>query len=313
MSEPTSIRNPSFSGGVQTVWDSTSIKLFQECPRKYFLKMVWGFDSPLKSVHLRFGGLYASALEHYYKLRALGSSDDEATVAVVKEALCATWDSEKGQPEVFSHNAKNRTGLIRTIVWYLAEFGEESPDTALQTIFTEDGRPCVELSFRFNVAEGIDLAGHLDRVVSYVDQLYVLDNKTTGATLGQYYFHQYSPDTQMSLYTFGGQVVLKKPVRGVVIDAAQILVNSSTFARGFTYRTPEQLNEWWAGTEHYIRLAQHFADGPVEEQRWPMNPTACGNYGGCEFREVCSASARVRERILRDQFNQRVWNPAEAR
>ena len=53
--------------GIQFGWDSTSIKIAQECLYKYKLKMIDGWTPFRKSVHLSFGGWYASALESFHK------------------------------------------------------------------------------------------------------------------------------------------------------------------------------------------------------------------------------------------------------
>jgi hypothetical protein len=73
--------------------------------------------------------------------------------------------------------------------------------------------------------------------------LYVMDQKTTGGTVGTYYFEQFSPNNQMSLYSWAGQAILRSPVRGVIIDAAQIAVNFTRFERGITTRSKDQLDE----------------------------------------------------------------------
>ena len=45
-----------------------------------------------------------------------------------------------------------------------------------------------------------------------------------------------------------------------------------------------------------------------------MNPSSCGNYGGCEFRHICSKSPQVREMFLKGDFSKgAVWNPLERR
>ena len=84
------------------------------------------------------------------------------------------------------------------------------------------------------------LCGHLDRVVNYFDDLFVMDRKTSTSTLSSYFFQQFDPNNQMSLYSLAGQVVLNSPVKGVIIDAAQVLMDSSRFVRHITYRTPDQ-------------------------------------------------------------------------
>lgn len=329
--------------GLQFAWDSTSIKLASECMRKYYYKMIVGWQPETTSVHLRFGAAYATALEHYHKHVALGMDRTEAICEVVHEALIATWDhitcedcggegetleaydaggrhGERtvacetcngngkygGQAWDGGHNLKTRGNLIRTIVWYLEQF----EDDAVKTIILSDGKPAVEYSFKLPVDNDIIFCGHLDRLGEYSHDPYVQDQKTTGTTISARYFEGYSPDIQMSMYTFAGKAIFGVPVKGVIIDAAQIAVGFSRFERGFTFRTDDQLNEWYDQTMAKIEEARSM----TAEQFFPMNATACGNYGGCEFRDICSRSPQVREQFLKGKFVKGPrWDPIVSR
>lgn len=304
----------SFTGGVQTAWDSTSIKLAETCPRKYQYKMIDGWQPRRKSTHLLFGGWYASALEHYHKYRALGDTLDEALVKVVREALINTWVVEsdgtdtppQSCPWQSDHATKTRENLIRTIIWYIEEFRDDPATTLIKS----DGTPAVELSFSFAVTEDIILCGHLDRLVEYAGAVYVMDQKTTGSTITNYFFDQFDPDTQMSLYTYAGQLIYNHPIKGVILDAAQIAVGSSRFVRGFTFRDADKLDEWLNDALATIEQTQHY----TEENYFPQRPSSCGNYGGCEFRGVCSRSPAVRENFLAADFVKgELWDPLKKR
>lgn len=298
----------SFTNGVQTAWDATSLELAQTCLRKYYYSMILGVSPKSKSVHLIFGGIYASALETFYKERALGASLHEATVKTVRHALTESWDTEGGHPMSFDHAAKTRPNLIRTIVWYIEQFGEETSD-GMMTYHLESGKPAVELSFALEFDDDLLYCGHLDRVVSYAGQLMVMDQKTAGSTLGTYYFNQFSPHNQMSGYTWAGQTILKSPIKGVIIDAAQIAVNFSEFARSITTRTQAQLDEWRESALYTIRLAQ----SATALNKFPMNLSSCGNYGGCPFRQVCSSDPRVRQSYLESDYVSHNWDPLKER
>ena len=261
--------------------------------------MLEGWHGRGKNVHLRFGGHYATALEHFHKRRAEGQSYDEAMRTVVLEALTDTWDRfEDGTsaPWVSDHNLKTRETLIRTIVWYLEHFRDEP---ALPIIL-EDGAPAVELSVLLPVDNGVVFSAHLDRLADYADNTYVVDQKTTGSTLSANYFNQYSPDSQMSMYTFLGKAAFGLPVKGVLIDAAQIAVGFTRFERGVTMRTEGQLNEWY---DHTLTLIER-ARRATAERNLPMNPSACGNFGGCAFRAVCSRDPAARLQFLKADFIQ---------
>lgn len=301
------IEKKSFKDGVQFAWDSTSIGLAQACPRKYYYRMIEGVAPKTSSVHLLFGGIYASALENFYKHIAAGDSVAEAQIKVVRQALDASWDRENSVPKHFDDPKKTRISLIRTIIWYIEEFADESK--GFKTYHLENGDPAVELSFAFEINDDLILCGHLDRVVSLGDDLYVMDQKTTGGTVGPYFFNKFTPDNQMTLYSLAGRVILNTPVKGVVIDAAQIMQEATRFERGFTTRTEAQINEWLDSTLETIYRTQKY----TREENFPMNLASCGNYGGCEFREICARSPGVRKNYIKTLMSSHNWDPLEAR
>ena len=295
----------------QYAWDSTSLGYLKSCPRKYYYFMLCGYRAKGESVHLRFGQLYHSGLERYDIQRANGADHAIALREVTRYLLLETWDSEAASPWDTQHDKKTRDTLLRSVIWYL----EQYKDDACHTVILNNGRPAVELSFIFDTGiptpygESFLLSGHLDRLVEFGGDHYVMDRKTTSGGIGQYYFDGYNPDNQMSLYSLASKVVFNFPVSGVIIDAAQILVKGTQFGRGITLRTPDQLDEWldnfevWMGQVHYF----------YESQKWPMNESSCNDYGGCAFRKVCSKSALVRENFLKTDFEINRWNPLEAR
>jgi hypothetical protein len=293
------------ASGIQFVWNSTSIKLAEECLRKYQYKMIEGWKPRGLSVHLKFGAHYATALEHYYKHRALGATSEEALRLVVMEALTDTWDRETG-PWLSDHNLKTRENLIRTIIWYVDQFEDE----AITVLHDSSGAPMVEHSVLLDVDDGLMFAAHIDRMVEYGGAPYVMDQKTTATTITAHWFNQWSPDVQMSMYTFLGKAAFNIPVKGVILDAAQIAVGFSRFERGFTFRTESQLNEWYDDSMYHIERART----ATRNAEFPMNRTACSNYGGCEFRGVCSRSPDVRAQWLAADFERgAVFDPLERR
>lgn len=298
----------SFDNGVQIAWDATSLDLAQTCMRKYYYANILGAKPRKQSVHLIFGGIYAKALEEFYKELANGQSVEEALCAVVHLALIESWDKETGQPVAFEDANKTRVSLIRTIVWYVDEFAIES-DSGIKTHYLQTGEPAVELSFRLDFAQDILYCGHLDRVVTYGDEYYVMDQKTTKTTVGSYYFRGFDLSNQMSGYTFAGKAVLHTPVSGVIIDAAQIMVNSSRFERGFTTRSVDQLEEWYNDTVRSIEMIQHQSEAAF----FPMNPNSCFNYGGCPYKSICSVSPSVRKNYLKSDFQSHHWDPVTPR
>jgi hypothetical protein len=319
--------NKSFENGVQVAWDSTSLNLAQTCLRKYQYVMMEGWQPRDKSVHLLFGGWFASAVELFHKRRAEKVSYEDALAEVTQTAMAWTWEYQlpdgqwvfeeqvpkdiqvlaPGRPWTPDYpGAKNRETLIRTIIWYL----EHYKDDPLETMVLQDGKPAVELSFQFNLTDDLVYCGHIDRLVNYNGEVYVQDQKTTGTTLSPRFFEAFNPDVQMSGYTFAGQIIFNAPVKGVVIDAAQIAVGFTRFERGFTFRTQPQLEEWRANAIYHIETAQAAARANF----FPMNTASCGNYGSCQFRAVCGRHPQVREQFLKADFVRGPsWDPLTPR
>ena len=318
---------------IQYAWDSTSLGMFKTCPRYYEYVMLQGYAGKGESVHLRFGLEYHAALEQFDRLMAEGAEREDAIRKVVRTLLERIQDWHPDLDTKAGHY-KNRDTLVSLVVDYLDHFA----DDPAKTYILNDGSPAVELSFRFELdwgpeagikyIEGWDdvsdrdkygvqpylLCGHLDRVVDFNDQLLVMDRKTSTTTLSAYYFNQYEPHNQMTLYTLAGKIILNAPIRGVIIDAAQVLLEKpNAFARGFTYRTEDQLEEWLAD----LRVTLAFAESCATADHFPMNDTSCDKFGGCRFRGICSKSPAVRDRFLAADFEKlepdQRWNPMKPR
>lgn len=327
---PEAVQSPYLPGtNIQFAWDSTSIGLIKTCPRLYQYTMIEGWRPKDESVHLRFGQEFHQALAEYDGARAEGLDHAEALSLVITDLMIRTADF-RPDPETKAGKYKNRESLVRSVIYYL----DERRTDVMNTFILSNGSPAVELSFRFELefgpaaaldVEGLEsshdsqpylLCGHLDRVVSDPDgNLFIEDHKTTTSTPGPYYFNQYDPNNQMSLYSFAGTVVLGMPIRGVMVNAVQYLLTEpyNKFVRGFTFRNQDQLEEWLGDLSHWLQIAEWYATN----NHWPMNDTACDKYGGCRFREICSKAPNVRHIWLNSNFIKLApedrWNPLRSR
>lgn len=289
---------------LQVAWDSTSLGLLLECPRKYFYQMIMGFQPKGTSIHLSFGIAYHKAMEIYHHALAAGADFEEALQ--LGTMFCLTFDEGRDRDSY-----KNKLTLTRSFIWHCEKYHNDP----CQTVILANGKPAVEYSFRFALPvdspEGDPFlyCGHLDRLVIYNGSPFFLDYKTTKSQLTDYYFDGFSPNTQFSGYNVATQVVLGEPAKGGIVDAAQLQVNGSRFERRTVRRTNGQVEEWFDNTAFYLRQAQRYA----EEDFYPMNEKSCGNYGGCAFRSICSKDPSVRDPFLKGDFERWEWNPLEIR
>jgi hypothetical protein len=314
---------------LQYAWDSSSLGLLKTCPRLYQYTILDGWSTEDEPIDLRFGTEFHLTAQSYEVSRAAGSDHQSALTDAIGQLHERTADFDPS-PDTKSGKYKSRQNLICMMVDYFDKYGDNDPAV---TYIRADGRPAVELSFKFSLdyGPGIQsnlieralettarqpylLCGHLDRVVTLNSALLVMDYKTTTKTITERYFAQYEPNNQMSLYTLAGRIILGAPIRGVVISAAQLLLEEPhRFVRGFTYRTQDQLDEWLSDLSILLRLNEAYA----ANNYWPQNDTACDKYGGCKFREICSKSPDARDRFLKSDFiqleEQNRWNPLKPR
>lgn len=328
--------------GLQTAWNSSSLTPLKICPRRYYYQIVLGYQPSRENVHLIFGTLLHLGHEQYAKHIIDHPHEEAITIAVEKvlhaagarkktktctscmatyppdfiEEKCPechgglellkTWKPWRSEDEY-----KTLPNAIRTLVWYFEKFR----DDWLKTIELSDGSLAVEIDFKFDTGEpGPDgtylIFGRMDRAAYYGEDKYIIDIKSTKSSVDYGdYFERYSPDNQMSMYSFAANVAHNIPVRGVLIDASQVTVNFSRFRRGMALRDHNQLEEWYADTIQAIRRNEDH----VEARHWPMNDAVCSLWGGCPYRSVCSKSPAVREMYLKSNYIKRDYDPLKAR
>jgi hypothetical protein len=187
------------------------------------------------------------------------------------------------------------------------QFGE---DDSCQTVILSNGKPAVEHSFRLEADNDIILSGHLDRLVEY-GHAPTFRTRKPPAPL-------YHPATSMAITPTHrchstpsrARSIFNLQIKGIMIDAAQIAVGFTRFERGFTFRDEGQLNEWYDNSMYHIEKARE----ATREDYFPLNPSSCGNYGGCEFRHICSKAPSIREQFLKGDFVKgKRWDPLEVR
>lgn len=308
--------NSSFSKlvpGLQLAVDSTSLGTFKECPRKYLYSIILGLQPKETSVHLVFGLLMHGTVERYHHHRASGDGHEQALLTAIHWMLKETWNATLQRPSLTGDTYKNRLTLLRTLVWYFDQYGDND---SLETVVLANGKPAVELSFSFDsgyrtrlTGEPVLFCGHLDRLAKLNGEIYIPDLKTTKSELSPYFWQQFNPNNQFGMYTLAGQVAFGLPAKGMIVDGAQVLVNSSRFARHMIQLDHAAVQEWHRDAIWNVALME----GCASERYWPKNDKSCGNYGGCPFLETCARSPNSRDAWLKTDYKQRIWDPLQRR
>lgn len=313
---PDTSGNTSFSRQtpmMQLAIDSTSLGEAKTCLRKYYYSIVWGFQPKGDKVDLIFGLWMHGGSERYHHGKARGLEHDDAVDMALQWVLVETWNKELGRPWTSGDSYKNRLTLIRTLVWYLDQYQTDN----LETVILANGKPAVELSFTFDTGhqtqdgEAIQYCGHLDRLVKMNDSYYITDLKTTKGDLSPRYWSQHNPSNQFGMYTLAGQVAFETPVKGLIVDAAQVLVGSSRFQRQLVPKDEATISEWFQGSLWWVKQLEYAAVAAQVhgESAYPMNDKSCSMWGGCPFQDICARSPGARQQWLEANYKRRVWDP----
>ena len=365
---PYSIHNPN----LQLVWDSTSLRALQFCPRSYQYGMLQGWRG--SAVDLEFGIYFANGVETYKNARLDGLSRDDAQLLALRKVVEESWldhylprsqeEQDTGYPWggtyeaqwrcegtepyknkkgnkakcPYSHKGiwhpapaphtcgecgsatetvvryqpgdkiKNRHSLVRLIVWYIEEQSEDM-SSGMHPYKFPNGKAAVELSFKYPLqlknkyGETYILAGHLDSIMTNGVENFISDNKSTKNTISAAYWKQFSPNTQVDIYDMSGSLLYPElNLKGVLIEAAQIMIDGARFASQPFYRNESQRQELLDDLTFWINLAEKFA----EENYWPMNRVNCKM---CAYNGICNKEPAKRDMYLKADFKQQKWNP----
>lgn len=312
MFDPSAI-NTSFSAklpGMQLAIDSTSLGVYKTCPMRYRLEILEGWTTKQENVHFKFGILLHSAREKYEYARVRGLDHDACLDVALDYVLRETWNTTLRRPWISDHPKKNRLTLIQTVVWYLDAKAKDDP---LETVILANGKPAVELSFRFNsgvkttkTQEDIILCGHMDRIAKLGINHYVPDIKTSSSDVtSPNWVKQFSPHNQFTIYTIAGKVAFDFDISGVMVDGIYIMSEGIRMHRAPIPRSLENLEEFMQDFAAVTREMEISAT----TQHWRKNEMACGMYGGCPWRDMCNKGEASRQKWLQAEYTKRVWDP----
>lgn len=300
----------SFKDGRQFAFDNTSLSIYKECPRKYKYAVLEGWRARIDAPPLVFGKLLHYGHETYDRKIFDGASHKDALREAVRALLLKTYEKlPDGTLRFWTTDDPTRTRktLLQALIWYCEHFEVD----VLQTYKLPDGKPALELSFRFEIpGTHFFYCGHIDKIANYGPHgLYIQERKHTKITISSYYFEKYSPNSQVTGYITAANVLIHQPIHGAIIDAVQTAVGFARPARGIESRTPDQIEEWMEDTVHWM----HQIDAASEAKIFPMNTEACHKFRGCQFRGVCRRAPGVRQAILETDFVKRYWDPLKIR
>ncbi len=259
------------------VFDSSSMMTAERCKRRFY----WSYVRHLKPVDrqlaLEFGSAIHLALENWY------------TYYDVERAL---QEFHENWTDLLADNIRTHENAEKMLRAYFVHYSHEP----FKIISLEHG-------FRVPLGD-FEFCGRYDAVIIWDGLALVFDHKTT-ARLTQSYFKQFRPNFQVSGYIWAARRTLDIEVSGMMINLLHVLTKSYNFMREIIPREQWELD---AFEDIAIAIMKDLSQrDQTTRDDWPECWAACGDYGGCPYRDLCITNEP--ERLVEMQFKVEKWDP----
>lgn len=248
------------------VYDPSSLGTFECCPFSY---------------HLRYNRKLISEFATAVPL-TWGGAVHEGIAALLSQewSLESALAAYRAYPGIAIATDKHRTpekgeALLEA---YRERWGKEDSYKVLDL----NGKKAVEEAYILPLGDGFSLAGRLDAITSYQNQVWVMDHKTTSS---MYYLqNSLRPHLQFDLYSWAAKQLFGT-CGGVIVDAIDIGKKGGfEFARIPTPRSEYEIEEARLCAIDHAKLV----DFCTAEGRWPKFRTNCFKWNRqCDYANVC--------------------------
>ena len=162
-----------------------------------------------------------------------------------------------------------------------------------------------EAPFELPLPSGRLLTGKIDQVLEWNGRLWIRDFKTLGRK--DDWKLKFNPNHQFTGYVWAAQQLSGRRIEGVIIDVVyNIKTKGPEFYSVTANRSAADIENWLEWVEYEYDLYEN----QVKTKIWPMKTSACGDYGGCYFRECCNlGSWNSMEKWLLEKTIHSVWDP----
>lgn len=282
-----------------TVTDHSALKLYKECPRKYFYRIVLGYDEKETSIILTWGNAlhkFWEILEKTYKVSPVLAPDG----APFKTAVAATrefWAKEAKPAQLGTkYDYMTEANLIYMMKACYDYWVAEKKLNKIKVVDIERG-------FCLRLPSGMVTSGRIDQILSWNGRLWIRDWKTTSKN--RFIFQtMLEPNDQITRYTWALSQLSGEAVQGAMLVAMYRTKNEEADLRDFhTTRNSFQIEVW---LEDQASWKQKL-DWSRDTDNYPMNETQCGF---CKYKKICETpSAGGQESQLKSLFKYNPWNP----
>lgn len=274
--------------------DHSATNVFKECPRKYFYRMVLGFDRKDNPPWFGFGTAYhkyREVLEKEYV--SIG-----AQMAHVKalEAALNLYPNNPDPIKYKKHKHLTKIRLIESCNVAYAHWEIEKKQRRIEVIGVEEDFAIVD------EISGMLITGKADQIIKHNGRVWGRDFKTS-SKIGPWYERSHEPNDQVTRYTWALGQLTQTMVQGIYYEVLHQTEKEKPKIINYTLsRNPAQIQKWLEETRLYEQLINVCRDNDT----WPMNEKAC-QY--CEYHSCCKTLNEAHLEVqLKDNFKFKPWD-----
>ena len=261
--------------------DSSKLKTFMDCPRRYFYEYILGWRSDRPNNHLVFGEAWHSAMEILLF--------DKSPAGVVKAYETFLAKYRKVFPEATDDlmAPKDPLNALDAMTEYAGIYKNDS--------FSVQH---VEVSGTVPISDRYSMHFRIDAALEDENGHFGMDHKT-GSRVDSLWMHKWAIDIQMGCYTHALYCFYgPSKVWGYIVNGVFFQKKENKFQRASVLKTLDMMQVWLDTVNFYFqRLETEFKvlqtdspNAPVMKS-FPQNPESCTKYFGCPFLSMCSSWA----------------------
>lgn len=285
------------------VIDSTKIKCFKDCPRKFFYNFVLHWRRSEPNIHLEFGTAWHLAKEHLLTTSYTAADVDEAY-----SIFLSHFRKYFSEHDDLTLDAKTPGNAKKALTEYAKQFG---PINRQMTILA------TEIAGQVALSHDLMVSFKIDAVVRDSRGVWVLDHKTSSRD-SPIYDESWFLSEQMSVYTHALHCMFPtENVRGAYVDLSVLRKSGNLHKRLPVTKTFNHLEEWhWNILQWFHFLQREYTNLTTNThsttlEAFPKNTESCTKYGRCPYMSLCSSCFNPIPNIedIPEGFRREVWNP----
>lgn len=292
------------------ILDSTKLKCFMDCPRKFFYEYLLGWRPTSPNNHLVFGAAIHEAMEYLYQ-----NGFEYPKVLAAHDLFMKCYRADFPDPTSDEMYApKTPENALVALEEYTAHYHDDP--RRYKTVFTE-------IAGTVPVSPDRVLNFKMDTILEdTLDETHCcLEHKTKGGGFNRMWNDQWLLSIQTGTYAhvlnslYPGEERMLVNVNGIAFLKTKIDFNRVPVEYG-----PDQMRVWLWNVNHLYDLYEHYMHLLLDSKEsdpvlrtFPMCTESCTKYFGCVYQDFCYSWPNPLRRCYEPPLGFQIfhWDPSE--